>query len=85
MSTSTAARSSVASGVVCVPGRALIEKDTKTDAERRVAIGTDTLEVIESHRLRPVRDALAVRATLGPDAYVFSQAPDGCSRLAPTR
>ena len=73
----------IASGVVRVAGRPLIDKDTKTHAKRRVAIGADTVELIKSYRLRQVQAALAVGASLPLDAYVFSQKADG-SKPAPT-
>jgi integrase len=73
----------IASGVVRVAGRPLIDKDTKTHAKRRVAIGTDTVELIKSYRLRQVQAALAVGASLPPDAYVFSQKADGSKPASP--
>jgi integrase len=73
----------IASGVVRVAGRPLIDKDTKTHAKRRVAIGSDTVELIKSYRLRQVQAALAVGASLPPDAYVFSQKADGSKPASP--
>jgi integrase len=73
----------IASGVVRVAGRPLIDKDTRTHAKRRVAIGPDTLELIKSYRLRQVQAALAVGASLPPDAYVFSQKADGSKPASP--
>ena len=73
----------IASGVVRVAGRPLIDKDTKTHAKRRVAIGADTAELIKSYRLRQVQAALAVGASLAPDAYVFSQKADGSKPASP--
>jgi integrase len=61
----------------------LIDKDTKTHAKRRAAIGTETVELIKSYRLRQVQAALAVRASLPPDAHVFSQTMDGSKPASP--
>jgi integrase len=73
----------IASGVVRVAGRPLIDKDTKTHAKRRVAIGADTVELIKSYRLRQVQAALATGASLPSDAYVFSQKADGSKPASP--
>jgi integrase len=73
----------IARGVVRVAGRPLIDKDTKTHAKRRVAIGPDTAELIKAYRLRQVQGALAVGASLPPDAYVFSQKADGTKPASP--
>jgi integrase len=73
----------IAGGVVRVAGRPLIDKDTKTHAKRRVAVGADTVELIKSYRLRQVQAALAVGASLPPDAYVFSQRVDGSKPASP--
>jgi integrase len=73
----------IASGVVRVPGRPLIDKDTKTHAKRRVAIGADTAELLKSDRLRQVQTALASGAGLPADAYVFSQRVDGSKPASP--
>jgi integrase len=73
----------IASGVVRVAGRPLIDKDTKTHTRRRVAIGSDTVELIKSYRLRQVQAALATGASLPPDAYVFSQKADGSKPASP--
>jgi integrase len=45
----------IARGVVRVAGRPLIDKDTKTHAKRRVAIGADTAELLKSYRIRQAR------------------------------
>ena len=73
----------IASGVVRVAGRPLIDKDTKTHAMRRVAVGADTVELLRSYRVRQVQAALAVGASLSPDAYVFSQRVDGSKPASP--
>jgi integrase len=73
----------VAGSVIYVPGQPLIEKDTKTHAERRVAVGADTLEALRTHRIRAAKTALASGVTLGPNAYVFSHTPDGQAPIRP--
>jgi integrase len=73
----------IASGVVRVAGRPLIDKDTKTHAKRRVAIGADTAELLKSYRVRQAQAALAVGASLPPDACVFSQRVDGTKPASP--
>jgi integrase len=73
----------IAGGVVRVAGRPLIDKDTKTHAKRRVAIGADTAELLKSYRVRQVQAALASGASLPPDAYVFSQRLDGSRPASP--
>jgi integrase len=73
----------VAGSVIYVPGQPLIDKDTKTHAERRVAVGADTLEALRAHRVRAAETALASGVTLAPNAYVFSHAPDGQAPIRP--
>jgi integrase len=73
----------IASGVVRVAGRPLIDKDTKTHAKRRVAVGADTVELLRSYRVRQVQAALGSGASLPPDAYVFSQRVDGSKPASP--
>jgi integrase len=73
----------IASGVVRVAGQPLIDKDTKTHAKRRVAVGADTVELLKAHRARQAAAALAAGATLPPDAYVFSRSPDGSAAISP--
>ena len=73
----------IASGVVRVAGQPLIDKDTKTHAKRRVAVGAETVELLKAHRARQAAAALAAGATLPPDAYVFARSPDGSKRHQP--
>ena len=73
----------IASGVVRVAGRPLIDKDTKTHAKRRVAVGAGTVELLKAHRARQAETALASGATLPPDAYVFARSPDGSKPISP--
>jgi integrase len=73
----------IASGVVRVAGQPLIDKDTKTHAKRRVAIGAETVELLKAHRARQAEAALAGGSTLPPEAYVFSRSPDGSAAISP--
>jgi integrase len=73
----------VAGSVIYVPGQPLIDKDTKTHAERRVAAGDDTLEALRTHRIRAAETALAAGVTLGPNANGFSHTPDGQAPIRP--
>jgi integrase len=73
----------IASGVVRVAGQPLIDKDTKTHAKRRVAVGAETVEFLKAHRARQAAAALAAGATLPPEAYVFARSPDGNKAISP--
>jgi len=73
----------IASGVVRVAGRPLIDKDTKTHAKRRVAVGANTVELLRAYRARQAEAALASGASLPPDAYVFSRSGDGSKPISP--
>jgi integrase len=73
----------IASGVVRVAGRPLIDKDTKTHAKRRVAVGASTIELLRAQRARQAEAALASGAHLAPDPYVFSRSADGSSAISP--
>jgi integrase len=73
----------IASGVVRVAGQPLIDKDTKTHAKRRVAVGAATIELLKAHRARQAQAALAAGATLPPEAYVFARSPDGRAAISP--
>jgi integrase len=73
----------IASSVARVAGRPLLDKDTKTHAKRRVAVGGETVELLRAHRLRQAEVALACGASLPPDAYVFSRAADAGKPISP--
>ena len=73
----------IASNVVRVVGRPLLDKDTKTHAKRRVAVDADTVELLKAHRVRQAEAALACGASLPPDAYVFSRAADASKPISP--
>jgi integrase len=73
----------IAGGIVRVHGQPLIDKDTKTHAKRRVAVGAGTLGLLKAHRVEQAKTALACGVTLAADAYVFSHAPDAGAPLDP--
>ena len=57
----------------------LKEKGTKTHANRRIALDTETLEVFEAQRAIATERARQVGMKIAPDAFVFSREPD-CRR-----
>jgi integrase len=61
-----------------VPG-GLEEKDTKTHAERRIALDAETLAVFEAQRVIVTDRARSVGIKIPPNAFVFSRGPD-CKR-----
>ena len=73
----------IASSVSRVVGRPLLDKDTKTHAKRRVAVGADTVGLLKAHRLRQAETALACGATLPADAYLFSRTADASRPISP--
>jgi integrase len=74
----------IAGNVVRVPRQALVHKDTKTHAKRRVAVAAGTVELLRPRRVAQAKDALAFGTALAADAYVFSHAPDGSAPIDPT-
>jgi integrase len=73
----------IAGNVVRVPKHALVHKDTKTHAKRRVAVGAETVELLRARRVAQAKDALACGTTLAADAYVFSHVPHGSAPIDP--
>jgi integrase len=65
-----------ARGIVLGP-MGLVEKDTKTHAVRRVALDDRTAQALATHRSRAEALAKDCGAALSPDAYLFSNDPDG--------
>jgi integrase len=72
------------SAVICVE-RQLTEKDTKTHAQRRVAIGSGSLAVLKAHRDAMERRANEGGIVLASDAHVFSDDLDGARPWIPNR
>ena len=73
----------IAGNVVRVPRQALVHKDTKTHAKRRVAVGAGTVELLRARRVAQAKDALACGTTLVANAYLFSHVPDGSAPIDP--
>jgi integrase len=73
----------IAGNVVRVPRQALVHKDTKTHAKRRVAVGAGTVEQLRARRVAQAKDALACGTTLAAYAYLFSHVPDGSKPIDP--
>jgi hypothetical protein len=61
----------------------VVEKDTKTHAERRITLDTGTSSILEAHRTR--RDGIARQcdARLASSSYVFSHEVDGLTPWRP--
>jgi integrase len=62
---------------------AVVEKDTKTHASRRIALDPDTVAMVKAQRQRMTSRARATGAGLPDDAHMFSPDPDGERPLAP--
>ena len=73
----------IAGNVVRVSRQALVHKDTKTHAKRRVAVGADAVELLRARRVAQAKDALACGTTLVANAYLFSHVPDGSAPIDP--
>jgi integrase len=60
------------------------EKDTKTHQQRRIALDTETVEVLRVHFER--LDAMAARLMVkpSPDAFLFSYSPSGDQPMHPS-
>ena len=64
---------------------ALVEKDTKTHAKRRVSLDAETRSSLEAHRRTCEHRARACDVELPPTAFVFSDMPDGSAPWRPSR
>ena len=60
-----------------------IEKDTKTHANRRIALDDDTLAVFEAQRRIALGRASLIGESVGEDTFVFSREPDGTTPWTP--
>jgi hypothetical protein len=58
--------------------------DTKSHQQRRLALAPATVEVPSEHRERCREQAAALGLELPPDAFVFSNDPDGRTHLLPS-
>jgi integrase len=73
----------ISRNVVEGAGSAIVEKDTKTHASRRIALDPETVKVLKAQRKRLTSRARGCGVTLSDDAHVFSPDPDGLRPLAP--
>lgn len=71
------ARSLHIAGAIVQINKTVIEKDTKTHAERRVALDEGTVRVLEALRDRMVLALAIAEEELPSDAFIFSHRPDG--------
>ena len=70
--------------IIEVPG-GLLEKDTKTHANRRIALDGDTLAVFKEQHHRAQQRATLIGETVDNDAFVFSREPNGGTPWTPDR
>ena len=70
-------------GALVQVGRDVIEKDTKTHAERRVTIDPRTIQVLVDYRTEIGLVLTAAEAHLSAEAYVFSHSPNGLEPWRP--
>jgi integrase len=61
----------------------VLERDTKTETDRRIALDPETAQLLLEHRARVEAQCLHARVRLAADAFVFSLAPDHSSPLLP--
>jgi integrase len=61
----------------------VVEKDTKTHQQRRVALDPETVAVLRELRQRMAERAAALEVELDPQARVFSYEPDGSACWLP--
>jgi integrase len=73
----------VAWSILELPGQPLSEMPTKNRRERRVALDELTLGMLRTQVEYMRKRAATVGAALVPDAYIFSDAPDGSEPWRP--
>jgi len=73
----------ISRNVVEGAGSAIVEKDTKTHASRRITLDADTVTVLKAQRKRLTARATGCGVKLSDDAHVFSPDPDRLRPLAP--
>jgi integrase len=61
----------------------VVEKDTKTHAERRITLDDGTTSILEAHRARHKDIAARCDVRLGSTSYVFSHDVDGLTPWRP--
>jgi integrase len=73
---------SIERNIVEVSG-GLVEKDTKTHQNRRIAIDSETVAVFENQRAFATKRAKLIAAVIGESGFIFSNEPDGSQPWAP--
>jgi integrase len=71
-------------GVVEVGGSLLV-KDTKTHAERAIALDPATIALLRAHRTYMDDRAAACGTVIMPGAFILSHSPDGSKPMRPDR
>ena len=71
-------------GVVEVGGSLLV-KDTKTHAERAIALDPATIALLRAHRTYTEDRAAACGTVIMPGAFILSHSPDGSKPMRPDR
>ena len=77
-----AAALTIRTGLKRVGGR-LLRRDTKTHQQRRVALDSETIHVLQALVERQDAEAAKLGVTIGPEAFLFSPAPDASTPLTP--
>ncbi len=70
-------------GIIYVPGEPLIDKETKSENQRRIAADARTMQLLCDHKAACEKVAGELGTALPADAYVFSYAPDGAVPMHP--
>lgn len=70
-------------GIVYVPGQPLIDRETKTENQRRIAADARTMQLLADHKAACEQVAVELGTVLAADAYVFSYTPDGSVPMHP--
>jgi integrase len=73
----------IARAVIVVPDVAPIEKDTKSHADRTLALGEAGITLLRLHRDQILDRASAGEVTVAPDAFVFSTRLDCTTPVRP--
>ena len=71
-------------GVVYVTGRPLVDKATKTNSKRRLALDAGTVKLLRAYREHAEQVAGELGCRLPDSAYVFSREPDGSRPIHPS-
>ncbi len=78
-----AGRLRIARAIIVVPDEAPIEKDTKTHAERTLALGDAGTTLLRLHRQQAIERARTGEIEIAPNAFVFSTRIDCTTPIRP--